>query len=143
LSREFARLAERLEAAAPRRYGRARTGQRVATFLYKICPAALWREAEQTGVFTGSPVDLRDGYIHFSTADQARETAERHFAGQGDLVLLTVDAQVVAEHLKWEPSRGGALFPHLYHALPVEAVRRVDPLRLGPDGRHAFPDLAS
>jgi uncharacterized protein (DUF952 family) len=115
----------------------------VTTFLYKICPAALWREAEQAGTFAGSPVDLRDGFIHFSTAGQVVETAEKHFAGQADLVLLTVDAEAVADHLKWEVSRGGQLFPHLYGALPVGAVRRVQALRLGPDGRHAFPDLAS
>jgi uncharacterized protein (DUF952 family) len=114
----------------------------VTTFLYKICPAALWREAERVGVFAGSPVDLRDGFIHFSTAGQVAETAEKHFAGQDDLVLLTVETQAVADRLKWEPSRGGQLFPHLYAALPVAAVRRVDPLRLGPEGRHAFPDLA-
>ena len=114
----------------------------MTTFLYKICPAALWREAEGVGVFAGSPVDLHDGFIHFSTAGQAAETAARHFAGQDDLVLLTVDAATVADHLKWEASRGGQLFPHLYAALPVAAVRRVEPLRLGPDGRHVFPDLA-
>ena len=112
----------------------------MTTFLYKICPAALWREAERTGAFAGSPVDLRDGFIHFSTAAQVAETAARHFAGQDDLVLLAVDADAVAEHLRWEVSRGGALFPHLYAALPVTAVRGVDALRLGPDGRHVFPD---
>jgi uncharacterized protein (DUF952 family) len=115
----------------------------VTTFLYKICPAALWHEAERDGRLAGSPVDLRDGYIHFSTAEQVAETAARHFAGQADLVLLIVEVRAVADRLKWEVSRGGQLFPHLYAALPVDAVRRVEALRLGPDGRHVFPDLAS
>jgi uncharacterized protein (DUF952 family) len=115
----------------------------VTTFLYKICPAALWHEAERDGRLAGNPVDLRDGYIHFSTAEQVAETAARHFAGQADLVLLIVEVRAVADRLKWEVSRGGQLFPHLYAALPVDAVRRVEELRLGPDGRHVFPDLAS
>lgn len=118
------------------------SGQGVATTVYKICPAALWRDAERAGVFHGSPVDLRDGYIHFSTAGQVAETAARHFAGQGDLVLVAVDADALGPALKWEPARGGALFPHLYDALDPGAVRRVDALPLGPDGRHVVPELA-
>jgi uncharacterized protein (DUF952 family) len=109
--------------------------------IYKICDAALWREAERTGVFTGAPVDRADGYIHFSTADQAAETAARHFAGQGDLLLVAVDAAALGSSLRHEPSRGGALFPHLYGSLPLSAVRWVKPLRLGGDGRHVFPEL--
>jgi uncharacterized protein (DUF952 family) len=114
----------------------------VAPTLYKICPAKLWREAERAGVFRGSPVDLRDGFIHFSTAAQVAETAAKHFGGQRDLVLVAVDAAILGPALKWEPSRGGALFPHLYGTLDVSAVEHVEPLRLGPDGRHAFPELA-
>jgi uncharacterized protein (DUF952 family) len=109
--------------------------------LYKICPTSLWREAERNGVFRGSAVDLRDGFIHFSTAGQAAETAAKHFAGQGDLVLLRVDAASLGVALKWEPSRGGALFPHLYGDLDPKAVTRVDPLPLGAGGRHEFPPL--
>ena len=82
--------------------------------LYKIFPGSLWREAERKGVFRGSEVDLRDGFIHFSTAGQVTETAAKHFAGQNDLVLVRVDAGRLGAALKWEPSRGGALFPHLY-----------------------------
>jgi uncharacterized protein (DUF952 family) len=111
--------------------------------IYKICTAAEWREAERAGAYRGSIVDRRDGFIHFSTAAQAAETAARHFVGQRDLVLLTVDAEALGEHLKWEPSRGGALFPHLYGELPLSAVRRVDPLPLDASGRHAFPALSS
>jgi uncharacterized protein (DUF952 family) len=83
------------------------------TLIYKICPRALWQEAERDGVFRGAPVDRTDGYIHFSTAAQARETAAKHFAGQTDLLLLAVEAEALGLALKWEPSRGGALFPHL------------------------------
>lgn len=109
--------------------------------LYKICPAWRWREAERNGMFRGSEVDLRDGFIHFSTAAQVAETAAKHFAGRNDLVLVRVDATRLGEALKWEPSRGGALFPHLYGALEVAAVIRAEPLPLGADGRHKFPLL--
>jgi len=108
--------------------------------IYKICPEALWREAERAGAFAGAPVDARGGYIHFSTAAQARETAAKHFAGRRDLLLIAVEAEALGAALRYEPSRGGDLFPHLYAPLPLSAVRRVAPLPLGPDGRHAFPD---
>src|SRR5512132_3815472 len=111
------------------------------TTIYKICDAALWREAERAGVFGGAPVDLADGYIHFSTAGQAAETAARHFAGMADLVLVAVDAAALGAALRYEPSRGGALFPHLYGKLPLSAVRWVRPLPLGADRRHVFPEL--
>jgi len=107
--------------------------------IYKICPAALWREAVRAGVFHGSAVDARDGFIHFSSAEQAAETAARHFAGQRDLVLVAVDAGLLGERLKWQPSRGGALFPHLYGGLELAAVLRVEPLPLDASGRHVFP----
>jgi uncharacterized protein (DUF952 family) len=109
--------------------------------LYKICPATLWREAERAGAFRGSDVDQRDNFIHFSTAAQVAETAAKHFAGQSDLLLISVNAGRLGSALKWEPSRGGALFPHLYGPLTPEAVIRVDLLPLGPDGRHVFPPL--
>ena len=109
--------------------------------IYKIAPAALWADAEAAGVFTGAPVDVADGYIHFSTAVQARETAAKHFAGQADLKLVAVEVAALGPALKWEPSRGGALFPHLYAPLPLTAVRWVRDLPLGADGAHVFPDL--
>jgi uncharacterized protein (DUF952 family) len=109
--------------------------------IYKICSAAAWREARGLGEFAGAPVDLADRYIHFSAADQVDETAARHFAGQRNLVLVAVDAAALGPALKWEPSRGGALFPHLYGTLPLSAVRWARPLPLGPDGRHVFPAL--
>jgi uncharacterized protein (DUF952 family) len=111
--------------------------------VFKIAPAALWGEAEAAGRFTGAPVDLADGYIHFSTAGQVAETARRHFAGQADLLLVAVSADLLGENLRWEPSRGGALFPHLYGVLPLSAVRWVRPLPLGADGAHAFPNLSA
>lgn len=106
--------------------------------IYKIAPAKLWREAEEAGSFTGAPVDLADGYIHFSTAEQARETAAKHFAGQSDLVLVAVESERLGPALAWEPSRGGALFPHLYRPLQVDEILRVDPLPLRADGAHDF-----
>lgn len=112
-----------------------------AKTIYKICDAATWRTAELVGDFAGAPIDLTDGYIHFSTANQVEETAAKHFAGQRDLVLVAVDADALGPALKWEPSRGGALFPHLYGTLPLTAVRWIKPLPLGPDGRHVFPRL--
>ena len=111
------------------------------TVIYKICPIPLWRAAERTGVFHGSEVDRRDAFIHFSSADQVVETAGKHFAGQSGLLLVRIDGTKLGDRLKWEPSRGGALFPHLYGDLELTAVTRVEPLPLGPDGRHAFPAL--
>ena len=109
--------------------------------LYKICPATLWQEAKRAGVFRGSEADRRDNFIHFSTAAQVAETAAKHFAGQSDLLLISVDARKLGNALKWEPSRGGALFPHLYGALALSAVTRVMPLPLDASGVHKFPAL--
>lgn len=112
----------------------------MSTIIYKICPAEMWAQAETAGLFTGAPIDLADGFIHFSTGEQAVETAAKHFAGQTGLVLVAVDAGSVGEALKWEVSRGGALFPHLYAPLDPKAALWVAPLPLGPDGKHVFPD---
>ncbi len=107
--------------------------------IYKICPRSLWQEAEAAGRFDGAPVDLADGFIHFSAADQVAETAARHFAGAQDLVLVAVEADDLGTALRYEPSRGGALFPHLYAPLETRHARSVADLPLGPDGRHSFP----
>jgi uncharacterized protein (DUF952 family) len=112
-----------------------------ATKIYKICDATLWREAERFGMFRGSTADRRDGFIHFSTSAQVVETAMKHFDGMRDLLLVHVNAAKLGDRLKWEPSRGGALFPHLYGELDLTAVIRVEPLPLGADGRHEFPPL--
>ncbi len=109
--------------------------------IYKILPRALWAESIATGVFNGSPLDLADGYIHFSTAAQVQETASKHFKDVEDLLLVAVAAPLLGESLKWEPSRGGALFPHLYGALPVGLAEWVKPLPLGLDGIPIIPSL--
>lgn len=93
--------------------------------IYKLLAAEEWVAAAQRGRYDGSSVDLRDGFIHFSARDQVVETAVRHFTGQGGLTLLAVDPGRLGAELRWEPSRGGALFPHLYAPLPVEAVVAV------------------
>lgn len=111
------------------------------TTIYRIIAAADWAAAQGAGAFTGTAHDIRDGFIHFSTASQAAETAAKHYAGRGDLLLLWVDTAALAAPLKWEPSRNDALFPHLYGPLPVSAVHRVDPLPLdAATGRHVFPE---
>jgi len=110
--------------------------------IYKIVPGDEWRAAQEAGVFAGSAADRADGFIHFSTAGQVAETAARHFAGQGGLVLVAVGPQDLGPALRFEPSRGGALFPHLYGALPLDAVRWVRSMPLGADGSHALPELA-
>ncbi len=110
--------------------------------VFKICSLGEWAAAEVAGRFAGSAVDRKDGFIHFSSAAQVRETAAKHFRGLDELVLVAVDADQLGEKLVWEPSRGGDLFPHLYGELPVSAVLWVKPLVLGPEGVHRFPDLA-
>lgn len=106
-------------------------------FIYKICSAAEWAQAAEKGSFAGSAVDHADGFIHLSTALQMRETAARHFAGRSGLVLVAFAAADL-ENLKWEPSRGGALFPHVYGTIPATAARWVKPLPFQ-DNVHAFP----
>ena len=107
--------------------------------IYKIVPATLWQAAERAGRFQGAGADLADGYIHFSTAAQVHDTAAKHFVGQAGLLLVAVDALALVGVLRWEPSRGGDLFPHLYEDLPMSAVQWAVPLPVGFDGRHAFP----
>lgn len=102
--------------------------------IYKILPRAEWTAAQAAGRFEGSAIDHQDGYIHFSTAAQAQETARRYFAGLADLVVLEVEGDDLGEALKWEPSRGGDLFPHLYAPLPVADVRAVHEAPLDADG---------
>lgn len=107
--------------------------------IYKIIPRDMWKRAEIARHFEGAPVDFADGYIHFSTAEQVVETAEKHFAGQVNLLLVAFDAHMFGDDLKWETSRGGALFPHLYAALdPDDAVATWD-LPLNEAGQHLFP----
>ena len=109
--------------------------------IYKICPASAWREAERQGVFRGSPVDVRDGFIHFSTATQVEETARKHFAGQAGLFLIAVDADALGDALRWERSRNDELFPHLYGELDLGAVMGIHSMLTRSDGSHDIPEL--
>jgi uncharacterized protein (DUF952 family) len=112
------------------------------TMIYKIVPSLIWQSAIGVGSFKGAGIDIVDGYIHFSTAVQMRETAAKHFAGQTDLMLIAVDDQRLGAALKYEISRGGAPFPHLYAALDLADVAWSAPLPLGADGAHIFPEAA-
>jgi uncharacterized protein (DUF952 family) len=109
--------------------------------IYKICPASAWREAERQGVYRGSADDLRDGFIHFSSASQVAETARKHFFGQTGLFLIAVDADALGAALRWELSRGDDLFPHLYGELDLGAVTAVMEMRARSDGYHDIPEL--
>ena len=111
------------------------------TLIFKIVGADEWRAAEAAGVFIGSAVDQADGYIHFSSAAQAPETAAKWFVGRRDLILAAVDADALGPALRWEPSRGGALFPHLYGPLPLAAVVWMRPLPLDEEGGWVFGSL--
>lgn len=106
------------------------------TEIYKIATAEQWQLAKTTGVFEGAPIDLADGYIHFSTAEQVASTLDKYFAGQRGLLLVAVTAEQFGADLRWEPARGGQLFPHLYAPLPVAAANHVSEIPLGPDGHH-------
>lgn len=110
--------------------------------IYKILGRAEWAAAEASGVFEGSAVDHADGFIHFSTAAQAGETARRHFAGQADLVVLEIEADDLGAALVWEPSRGGDLFPHLYGVLETSKVLARREAPLGADGVPVLEGLA-
>ena len=107
--------------------------------VYKICPRQAWQRAEAAGRYDGSADDQRDGFIHLSTGEQVAGTLARHFAGAGDLVLIAFSADALGASLTWEPSRGGALFPHLYGALLPALALSVTPLPLAADGRHILP----
>jgi uncharacterized protein (DUF952 family) len=108
-------------------------------FAYKLLDQDAWKAWKESGLFSGSPDDLRDGFIHLSTAEQTAETAAKYFADVEPLVLAMVDLTAVADTLRWEPSRSGALFPHVYGPIAYGAVARHSMLRLGADGRHMFP----
>jgi uncharacterized protein (DUF952 family) len=136
LRSSLASAAAALFISARDRYSANMTG-----IIYKIVPAPMWQEAVDRGRFDGAPVDLADGFIHFSTAAQVRETAAKHFAGQDDLLLVAVDGDALGAGMRYEVSRGGALFPHLYAPLDPRLALWAKPLPLGADGRHVFPEL--
>jgi uncharacterized protein (DUF952 family) len=110
------------------------------TFIYKITTSAAFASSRQSGIFAGMPIDAEDGYMHFSTAAQLAETLRLHFAGQADLLLLAVRAADLGQALKWEPSRGGDLFPHLYGDLPLSVIARQAPLSVAADGSVDLPE---
>ena len=121
--------------------GQTDNGQKGIFMIYKIFRQAEWQHLQTSGETRGAPIDLADGYLHFSTAEQAAETAAKHFAGVSGLWLAAVDETRLGAALKWEVSRGGARFPHLYRALRMTDVIWSAPLPLGQDGRHLFPEL--
>lgn len=109
--------------------------------IYHLAREAGWRDAERSGTYHGTAEDRADGFLHFSTGLQVAESAAKHRKGEADLILVAVDSDALGDTLRWEPSRGGALFPHLYGALPVASVLWSQPLSLGDDGLHRFPAL--
>jgi uncharacterized protein (DUF952 family) len=111
-----------------------------SALVYKILTQVDWQQAGRSGSYAGSQDDMRDGFIHLSGAHQVAATAQRHFRGMDGLVLLALDARRLGEALKWEPSRGGDLFPHFYGPLPIAAVLWSKPLALGPDGVPVMPE---
>ncbi len=114
----------------------------MTAMIYHMCPAEAWAEAIAAGRYTGTADDRRDGFIHFSTATQIAESARRHRAGQAGLVLVAVETVRLGDRLRWEKSRDGALFPHLYGPLSPAEVASAAALPLGPDGEHVFPALS-
>jgi uncharacterized protein (DUF952 family) len=108
-------------------------------FAYKILTGAQWADWRAAGAFVGAPVDLEDGYVHLSTADQLTETADKHFAGQQDLVVVRVDLAALGDLVRWEPSRGGALFPHVYGPLPLAVAMGHIALTRDTDGAVVLP----
>lgn len=107
--------------------------------IFKVLNRNDLAKAKAKGRFEGPAADARDGFIHLSSADQLEATLAKHFAGQKDLVLLAVDSESLGERLQWEASRGGALFPHLYGPLELDALLWEEPLQLGDDRRHHLP----
>ncbi|HAD60684.1 MAG TPA: DUF952 domain-containing protein [Planctomycetaceae bacterium] len=108
--------------------------------IFKICSQSEWQDACAEGLYHGAPIDLQDGFIHFSAAHQVRATAAKHFTGLPGLVLVAFDEDLLGESLKWEPSRGGDLFPHLYGTLQTELAVWVVDLPLDANGQHVFPE---
>jgi uncharacterized protein (DUF952 family) len=111
----------------------------MSELIFKVVTRQAWEQAVSAGRFVGAAIDLSDGYIHFSSADQLVETVRRHFVDQDGLVIVTVEASRLGDQLVWEPSRGGDLFPHLYGELPTALAMEVTELPMDEDGTHRFP----
>jgi uncharacterized protein (DUF952 family) len=110
-------------------------------YIFHMCQKSLWDDALASGFYEGGALDKQDGFIHFSTAAQVRETAARYLAGVSGLLLIKVDPEMIGDALKWEESRDNLLFPHLYDRLSIKNVVSATELPLGADGAHIFPDL--
>lgn len=108
--------------------------------IYKVVARDAWQAACESKVFSGAAIDVQDGFIHFSTATQVKETVSKHFHGQDDLLLIAFRTESLGPALKWEVSRGGALFPHLYAPLATDLAVECVPLTLNADGSHEFPE---
>lgn len=113
-------------------------GDSADPFLYKVASSEDWQQVLSDGTFRGFGIDLEDGFIHLSTGDQIKETVRRYFAGRADLMLIVIDGGGLGQTLRWEPSRGGDLFPHVYGTIPMSAVQQAEPLPLGENGEHCF-----
>ncbi len=109
--------------------------------IYKILPNKIWQKAVKNGIFVGSPVDLEDGFIHFSSSEQVFETATKYFNTPDDLLIFAMDCDYMGSDLKWEASRGGALFPHFYGVINPKDIYFIKPLQFDSNGNHIFPDL--
>ncbi|MGL4302382.1 MAG: DUF952 domain-containing protein [Sphingomonas sp.] len=112
------------------------------TIAYKVLTAEQWASFQAAGTFTGAPIDLADGYIHLSTADQLTETVDKHFAGQAGLWVAAVDLAALGDAVRWEVARGGALFPHIYATLPMDAIVAAAPLERDDKNAICLPDAA-
>ena len=113
------------------------TNQQTEDYIYKICSIKNWKTAKQIGVFKGFGIDLIDGYIHFSSKDQVKETAKLHFKGERNILLLTIETKNLK--IKWEKSRNNQLFPHLYDELPLSEIVSVFEMKLDENNNHLFP----
>jgi uncharacterized protein (DUF952 family) len=109
--------------------------------IYKILPSKMWQDALLSGEFSGSPMDIADGFIHFSSYDQVFETARQHFNTPDDLLIFAMDCSFLGDALKWETSRGGASFPHYYGVISPKSIYFIKPLQFDDNGKHIFPDL--
>ena len=130
---------QQAEQAATNETIQASAEQSAPNTLYKVLSADAWQQAELDGTFRGVGIDLEDGFIHLSAPDQVKEVVAKYFANQDDLVLVSLDGDRLGESLRWETSPDGVLFPHVYGAIPLHAVKRVDPLPMGEDKVHQFP----
>ena len=108
--------------------------------IYKIENKEIWQQALSAGIYTGAPIDVADGFIHFSTAEQTRETAAKHFSERRGLILAVIDAEKLGSSLKWEVSRNDQLFPHLYSDLNMDHILATHDMMLDSNGAHIFPD---